>query len=861
MPGSIPSHELTRSIPQRFHEIVERFSDRSAVQYDRAEIGYAALDDRARRVAALIRATAPPQPGAVVLLIRPGIPQIAATLGALEAGDWYVPLDPSLEHDRLRGQVLRAEAKLVLTDTADRAIAEAAADGVCPVVCVDGALPDPLRERSPATPDSLAYVYFTSGTTGAPKGVMDSHRNVIHNVLRYGRALRWTHEDRITLLQASHFSGAVSNVFGALLHGALLLPYDIDRDGAGAPLGRWVDQVRPTIFHSVPSLFRSVCSQGAFFPTIRVVRLEGDAADPGDVTRFHRCFSRDAQLVHGLGATETGIACQFFVSHGQWPLESTLPIGRATEDLEVQVVREGGGPAATGEIGEIVVRSRYLALGYWRDPERTALAFSSDPSDPALRSYRTGDLGRVLPNGVIEHLGRRDRQLKVRGQWVDASAVESALARIPSVREAALTLIAGTGDERVLAAYLVRSDGATLDGTALRRELGRHLPFHAVPSRFYAIDELPLGPNGKLARSALTPDLGVPIEDTTTGAPPRNPREAAIAEIWRRVLEIDQLGIHDRFLERGGDSLKAVSICLAIEQQLGAEVPHSILAEAPTVAELAARLETRLAPHARSALIPLRTLGPKQPLFCVHDLESSAFLFAPLAGQLPDRPVYALTTPIGGPVGALPRSIEELSARYLDEIAHVAPGGPYALAGFCFGGVVALEMARQLQERGQQVTLLALVNVTAYDFPGLVSPLARARFRTRWGARLRYLSRKPDRWRWIVRRVVGTAEKNAGRVTLPMRLAMRPDAPATPTLVRASLVTAFDRYRARPHEGAIHLFLADETLPLYADDPHEAWQGAATGPIHIHRFPHDGYAMLSEPDVERVARIVAQALA
>jgi amino acid adenylation domain-containing protein len=859
MPGSIPPHELTRSIPERFHEIVERFPDRPAVQYDRGEIRYRALGDRARSVAALIRAAAPATPGAVVILTRQGIPQIAAILGVLEAGDWYVPLDPKMSADALGDLIARAEAKLMLTDEATRAIAERAAGGVCPVACVDGALPAPLTERSPATPDSLAYVYFTSGTTGAPKGVMDSHRNVIHNILRYSHALRWTHHDRFTLLQASHFSGAVSNVFGALLHGALLLPYDVDRDGAGPPLQRWVQFIRPTIFHSVPSLYRSIMFSWSRFPGVRVVRLEGDAASRLDVHYFNRNFHPGAQLVHGLGATETGIACQYFHVQGERPM-LVLPIGQATTDVKVQVVHEDGVIAAPGEVGEIVVRSRYLALGYWKDPERTAQAFSSDPSDSEVRSYRTGDLGRIREDGHLEHLGRRDRQLKVRGQWVDAAAVEAALEGMPSVREAVVGIAAKDFDD-ALTAWLVPDDESALDATGLRRELARQLPSHAVPGHFRVIDSLPLGPNGKRDRTALGADLGRPIRDGGGFAPPRNEREAELVEIWKRILQIGQLGIHDRFLELGGDSLKAVAVSLAIEQQLRITVPHSTLAEAPTVAELAERLEIQRTGMASRVLIPIETTGHRQPLFCVHDLESSSFLFASLSRWLSAHPVFALTPPVGEPLCELPRTIETLAARYLEEIARVAPDGPYALAGFCFGGVVALEMARQLRERGEEVNLLALINVTAYDLPALVSERARTRFRTRWGARIRYLSRKPDRWRWIVRRVLGTAEKSAGRATLPLRLAMSPDdAPATPTLVRASLVSAFDRYRARPHAGEVHLFVADDNLPLYADDPHEAWQGAATGLIHIHRFPHDGYAMLSEPDVGRVARILAQVL-
>jgi len=861
MAGSIPDEALARSIPERFAEVVERHPERPAVRYDGGEISYRALLDRARGVAALIREHAGDPPGAVAILVPQGIAQIVAILGVLQSGDWYVPLDLSLDTAHLHELIVRAEAKLVLATKPTHARAEAAARGVCAVGCVDGMLPPGRRAESSAGPESLAYVYFTSGTTGAPKGVMDTHRNVIHNVQRYGRALGWTHMDQLTLVQAAHFSGAVSNVFGALLHGALLLPYDVERDGAGPPLARWLERERPTAFHSVPSLFRSVCLDGEEYPSIRTVRLEGDGAAPGDIERFNRHFTRGAQLVHGLGTTETGIAAQWFVRHGDPVPGSTVPVGRATAGMTLQVVDEGGVPVRAGEVGEIVVRSRHLAAGYCKDPERTAHAFSFDPADPVDRWYRTGDVGRMSADGVLEHLGRRDRQLKVRGQWVDGSAVESALACLPSVAEAAVTL-ERAGDENLLAAYLVIAGAPAPDAVAMRRQLAEQLPAHAVPVRLYAIDRLPLGPHGKLDRGALSPARGRALADAAGDAPPRTEREHALVTIWKEVLRLERLGIHDRFIERGGDSLTAVTVALEIERRLGVTVPHAILAEAPTVAELAARLDGGKGLSERRARVPIQTAGSRPPLFCIHDLESEAFLFAPLARRLgPDQPVYALRPPVGDLVRRMPRSIQSLAAIYMSEIHRIAPAGPYAIAGFCFGAVVALEVARQLREWDLETGLLALINVTAYDFPTLVSARARARFRSGWGARARYLMRKPNPLTWTARRLAGTAERVAGTALLPMRLArLASDAPTTPSLVRASLFDAFRRHQPTPHAGAIELFVADENLPLYTDDPHEAWQGIATGPIAIHRLPRDGYAMLSEPDVARVAEILTARL-
>jgi acyl-coenzyme A synthetase/AMP-(fatty) acid ligase/thioesterase domain-containing protein/acyl carrier protein len=739
--------------------------------------------------------------------------------------------------------------------TAPRA-AEAAA-GICPIERVDALDTRAITTDAgpPGDPDSLACVYFTSGTTGEPKGVMDSHRNVLHNVMRYTNALDWNEKDRLSLLQASHFSGAVSNVFGALLNGALLLPYDVARDGAGEPLARWIEREQPTVLHGVPSLFRSICVAGARFPSVRVVRLEGDSGAPRDAGRFAAHFLPGSMLVHGLGATETGISCQFFLRQGEPSPGDALPIGTPTTDMTVRVLDDTGDPVPAGGIGEIAVRSRYLALGYWRDPERTSAAFRADPTEPALREYRTGDLGRFGADGALRHLGRRDSRFRIGGLWVDTAALESQLAALRGVSEAAVAPARIGQDDAVLTAFVVPSGEAPPTMIEIRRALTAALPAHSIPRRGFALDALPLGANGKLDRRALLDVPGRPLAEGAGEAPPRDATEATLVDIWRRVLGLERVGIHDRFVELGGDSLRATEVAVSIETRLGVRVSQSALAEAPTIAGLAARVRAEPRADVPRALVTLRGTGSRAPLFGVHELESDAFLFSPLALRLgEDQPVYGLRLPAGEPLSRLPRTIEALAARYLDEVTAIAPRGPYHIAGFCFGGTVALEMARQLAARGERIALLALLNVTAYDLMTLVSPAARRRFRARLGARLRYLWRKPDALTWVRRRVVAAAGDHLAARALESRLAALPgDAPTTPGLVRAALRAGFDRHVPRRHEGDIALFLADETLPLYADDPHEAWAGVATGRIEIHRLPHDGYAMLSEPDVARLA--------
>jgi amino acid adenylation domain-containing protein len=873
--ATFPRAALDGSIPARFHDQATRHAARVAVQFDGCDITYAELHGRVLAAAAALRAATPAKPSAVAIVVPQGVEQIVAILAVLEAGHWYVPFDPAAGRDELAVAFERAEIAAVFTARATLAAADDAARGRRPVLRIDdlagsGDAPTP---PSPACADHLAYVYFTSGTTGAPKGVMDTHRNVMHNVARYTDTLAITPDDRLTLIQTCTFSGAVSNVFGALLNGATLLPYDVARDGLGERFRRWLADARPTIYHSVPTIFRRACVAGARFPSVRVVRIEGDGAVPADVEAFFAHFGAaggpggsDAVLVHGLGTTETGLCRQFFVRRGDAVPRPRVPIGYPVEGTEVRVVDDRLAPVAAGEVGEIVVRGRHLALGYWRDEARTAAAFRAVPGAPGLREYRTGDLGRLGADGCLEHLGRRDHQVRVRGMWVDGAEVEAALLRQGGVREALVVAEHDAQQETVLAAYLVTAPGAMPTARELRQALAATLAAHAVPRRFLAVDQLPLGPHGKVDRRAPPREGARELPSETPAAPARRPPrdavEAELAAIWRQVLGHADFGVDDAFFDVGGDSLAATDVVVAIEQRLHASVPPSALLAAGTIAALARCIADPGAAPAPPSVLVLNAAGRAPPLFCVDDLTLDPQLFAPLARRLgTDQPVFALRPPYGRRRADVPRTIEALARRHIEAIRAVAPAGPYRLLGLCFGAVVALEMARLLHEEGHGVAQLALVNVTPYDLPALVPRRTRLRFRLDLAARVRYVAAKAAPRAWLAAWLRERLHDHTWRWRAAWQRRVRPDAIAADDFVRATLHAAFGRHRATPHDGDVTLVLADESLPLYTDEPQQAWVGLTRGRLTLHRLPHDGHAMLHEPAVAQLAQWLAEGLA
>jgi amino acid adenylation domain-containing protein len=596
---------LDGAIPRRFETQVDADPGRLALEFGGDAWTYEALDRAANRVARALLDRHAPWSGPVVLLIEQGPALIAAILGVLKAGGLYVPLETWHPPALVAGIAKEARARLILADAGGAVPGRGA--GI-PLLRVDEVLAAAGSDERPGIairPDAPAYVYYTSGSTGRPKGVVDSHRNVLHNVLRYTNRLGIDRDDRLTLLQSPSFSGAVSSLFGALLNGAAIFPYDLHRFGA-AGLGEWLVRERITMYHSVPAIFRLAAAGAAAFPDLRLIRLEGDSMSRADWVLFRDRFPEGCILANGLGATECGLVRQFFIDPSMPVAGGVVPIGYPVEDMEVQVVDEAGRPLEPGQVGEIAVRSRYLALGYHERPDLTAGAFSPDSHDPAIRTYHTGDLGRLHPDGCLEHLGRRDSRTKIRGEWVDLAEVEAAMLGVEGVREAAARVHADGAGEPILVGYAVPGDRPGRLVRALRSHLAARLLAPAVPAAFVLLARLPLTDNGKIDRAAL-PAPGPERPDLETEfAPPGTGTEQAIAAIWAEVLELDRVGVHDHFFELGGDSLRLTRVNARLQRWLGAELSIVTLFEYPTIQALARHLDAEPGTAGRLASIPAR---------------------------------------------------------------------------------------------------------------------------------------------------------------------------------------------------------------------------------------------------------------
>lgn len=586
--------EIEQSIPDRFEQQVRAYPDRLAVRTKTSTLTYSDLNRIANCLSQEILARCGKGQETVALLLENDAPMIAAMLGVLKAGKIYVPLDSSLPRARLAYILEDSQAKLIVSNGRHRALLKELRDEQG--TCVDLDRLDTSRRIDnvglPIAPDALAWILYTSGSTGQPKGVLQNHRNVLQFIRTYTNNLFLSASDRLSLLFSYVVNGAAHEIFSALLNGASLHPLDVRAQGL-APLARWLVDQEITVYCSVPTVFRHFCEllDGTeAFPKLRLVKLIGEPVLKKDVDLYKKYFHSDCTLVNRYGSTETGVLRWHFIHHDTSIEGNSVPIGYPVEDSEIILLDEKGSEFSPGEVGEIAVKSRYLSPGYWRKPEATEKAFRVETNGDSERIYLTGDLGRMLSDGCLLHLGRKDFQVKIGGQRIETGEIEAALMSLPGIKEAIVMPRADRRGEQRLVAYLLAAEQPGPSAAALRRALAAGLPNYMIPSAFVMLDRFPFAPNGKVNRGALPQPEWVRPEQENLFVPPSTRLETELAAIWAEVLSLDRIGVADDFFDLGGNSLLAMQVISRINDNFRVEIPLSLLFEAPTVAKLAAQI-------------------------------------------------------------------------------------------------------------------------------------------------------------------------------------------------------------------------------------------------------------------------------
>lgn len=581
--------EINQSIPDRFERQVLKYPDRIALRTGKNQLSYAELNRGANGVARLVISLDGEKAEPVVLILEQEALLIAAIMGVLKAGKTYVPLDASLPADRLAYIREDSCAALILTDNKNFSLARELA-GNSTVVNIDN-ISVPFSSENPGlpiSPDSIAYILYTSGSTGQPKGIFQNHRNVLHNIMKYTNSLHITAEDRLTLLYSCSFGASVSDIYGALLNGAGLFLFNLKEEGLHQ-LADWLIKEDITIYHSVPTVFRhfvTALKGGERFPELRMIKLGGEPVYKRDWDLYRKHFHEKCVFHVGLGSTEMNIVRQFFCDHQTALSSEIVPVGYEVPDTEILLLNEKGEETGSDCEGEIAIKSQYLPPGYWRKPELTNALFLPDPKGGRERIFLIGDRGRMSRDGCLTILGRNDTQLKIRGYRVEPAEVETTLLEIDGVREAIVIGLEYRRGDRRLVAYVVMQSDSVSTASKLRGFLKRKLPDYMIPSDIVVMASLPLTPNGKIDRKRLPrPETKRPEIDTVFVAP-RNELENLISKICEEILDVHPVGAKDNLSDLGVDSILYFNLVLEIEKRCGRSLPLDTFPRATTVEEL-----------------------------------------------------------------------------------------------------------------------------------------------------------------------------------------------------------------------------------------------------------------------------------
>lgn len=722
------------SLTELFEKQVVLHPHRIAVTFKKEVLTYQELNEKSNQLAHWLISKGIGPEEFVALSLPRSIDMVIGLLAILKAGAAYLPLDPEYPNERIAFMLQDTKPRYVVTNGSVYQKLPDMKDASL-VLLDNWDIVDELKgcssinpsdnERSqPLSPDHPAYIIYTSGSTGLPKGVVIPHQNVVRLFNTTKQWFNFSSDDTWTMFHSYAFDFSVWEIWGPLLYGGrlVIVSHDVTRSPKDF-LQLLVDE-NVTILNQTPSAFYQLIEADKASPidqrlSLRYIVFGGEALE---LSRLNEWYVRHPEgspsLINMYGITETTVHVSYLkVTKEIAVSKANSLIGKGISDLDVYVLDSYLQPVPPGVVGEMYVAGEGLARGYLGRPDLTAERFVANPfSTSGKRMYRTGDLARFCQDGSLDYMGRADHQIKIRGFRIELGEIEAVLAQHPAVKHAVVVVHEGDPGDKRLIAYIVAPNhkSESIDVNSIRQYVSNQLPNYMVPAAFVKIESIPLTPNGKLDRKALpNPDFGLLVTERV----PRNPKEEILCQLFMEVLGLTKVGIDDGFFDLGGHSLLAVQLMSKIRDAFGIELGIGSLFEAPTVAGLAEYLEKGSEGSALDSLLPLRITGKELPVFCVHPAGGLSWCYAGLMKSLGvDYPIYGLQAEGIAKKGQHPKSLDEMAIRYIEKIRTVQPEGPYHLLGWSLGGNVVHAMATQLQNQGEEVRLVAMLDAYPSHF-------------------------------------------------------------------------------------------------------------------------------------------------
>ncbi len=867
--------------------------DLPALVQDSERWSYGMLGERATVLAKTLLALGC-QHGDVVAVTGPRSPGlIAAMVAVLLSGGVLLTLDPVLPPKRRQVMLREANARWIVECGAaplgaPRPAVEAEHSGL-PLLWVDAnsgrpAAPMPDTDLAAVTlpavsPNDPAYVFFTSGTTNVPKGVLGIHKGLSHFLNWQRTTFAIGPGDRSAQFTGLSFDVVLRDIFLPLTSGAALyLPSDAYLVGSGRAI-RWLHDNAITVLHTVPGIVQSWLAEpppGVQLTSLRWAFFAGEPLSDALVHAWRRAFSAGGGVVNLYGPTETTLA-KFYYQVPEAMSSGVQPVGAPLPQTQALVLRQGNRLCGIGEPGEIVIRTPFRTLGYINAGDEQRRHFVANPfrTDSQDLVYYTGDRGRYRLDGTLDILGRLDDQIKINGVRIELGEITAALLAHPAVKSAAV--IARKDDQQYdLAAYLVKDRAAQLSVEAVREHLADRFPAAMVPRSYVFLDKLPLNPNGKVDRRALPPPPAPAAAGAIQSGVPHDLTEARLIEIWQRLLKVEKVGTHDDFFALGGYSMLAVRMFAQIQETFGVLLPLTSLFKKATIEHLASLIHAQIGDTPWSSLVEMQPTGSKPPFYCVHGMTGDVFWFNDLLPYLdPDQPFWGLQS--RGLDGIQPplTAIEAMAAHYISELRALQPEGPYYIGGYSYGGSVAYEMACQLQRQGQEVALLAVLD-HATPASGYYTYQVTPHFLRHFFHNLPYrihdfFRRRPDQiWARIRRQFVlfnKAADRSIHHTQAQAHAAganeLIDQAPDLPAHVQRIIEINFDailHYQPQPYAGVLTLLRARGGRLFCTHDPKMGWGQYAKGGVDVKVIPGSHLRLFHKSHIGQLANQLQQCL-
>jgi len=852
-----------KSLVSLIHEVAVQHPGKIAIEYKQQKISYKDLNEKSNQFAALLIQQGIETGQAIGLAVDRSPEMIIALLAIMKSGAAYIPLDPEYPKERIEYMLEDSNAKILITS---KKYSQHFKTNATEIILEDSlSLLSQFSNEYPSinlNGSDLAYILYTSGSTGKPKGVQIEHHNLVNFLNSMKKLPGMTANDSLLAITTISFDIAGLELYLPLISGAKIVLADTETIKDGYKLLALIKEKKITILQATPSTWRMLLDCGWNKP-FDFKALCGGEALPKDIA--DKLVVLCNSLWNMYGPTETTI----WSTVKQITADSQpITIGSPIDNTQVYILDEYLKSIPIGATGEIFIAGEGVARGYFNKSDLTAERFLPNPYAKGINKimYRTGDLGKFLENGEIQCLGRIDQQVKIRGHRIELGEIEYNLGKLAGIKEAVVVANEDQSGNQKLAAYVIpahpdKSNNDRKEQKKWREAIGEILPHYMIPNDWIILNEFPLTPNNKIDKKALPkPQSDIHGFNRKIDRLPVTKIEKLIAKIWEEELGCRNISLDDNFFDLGGHSLIAVKMMNHLEKETGKRIPLTALFEGPTIEKLASLINKK--EHKWDSFVPIKSSGNKIPIYLIHGVGLNVLIFSPLAKYLhPEQPIYGIQAKGLNGTDKLLDKMEEIAAHYIDEIMKQNPDGPYAIGGYSFGGLIALEMSKQLKAMGKKVILTCMFDSYAfksfYHEPLYKKILIKSHeIFMRIVYALYFMTHEP--------KIVVTNKIRYAKIILRSlfeKLSVKKGISEDNFVGYSKRATqmyqaAFRNYKLTPYDGTIDVFRSKKQTYYMKDFKFLGWKPYALQGITVHEVPGYHLDMFTYPNVEEFAKIL-----